>query len=115
MIDPVASVAATVLAASVSDRIGVATALAGTRPAVDVRDTAPVAVLEVVLATDLASVAARPVRFLPAVNGVPTESSAVEVARDVSASPVRRAAPIAGVRPPVGPSAAARDPRAARF
>ena len=119
MIDPVASVAATVLAASVSDRIGVTTALAGKRPAVDVRDTAPVAVLEVVLQValkaDLASVEAHPVRSLPAANGVPTESSAVVVARGVSASPVRRAAPIAGVRPPVGPSAAARDPRAARF
>ena len=111
MIDPAASVAATVLAASVSDRIGVATALAGTRPAVDVRDTAPVAVLE----AGQAFVGVHPVRSRPAANGVPMVSSAVVVAKGVSASPARRAAPMVGVTPPVGPSAAARDPRVARF
>ena len=77
----------------------------------DVRDTAPVAVLE----AGQAFVGVHPVRSRPAANGDPMVSSAVVVAKGVSASLARRAVLIAGVRPPVGPSAAARDPRVARF
>ena len=110
MIDPAASVAAIALAATVSGRIGVATALAVTTLVADVRDTAPVAVLE----AGQAFVGVHPVRSRPAANGVPMVSSVV-VAKGVSASPARRAAPMVGVTPPVGPSAAARDPRVARF
>ena len=110
MIDPAASVAAIALAATVSGRIEVATALAVTTLVADVRDTAPVAVLE----AGQAFVGVHPVRSRPAANGVPMVSSVV-VAKGVSASPARRAAPMVGVTPPVGPSAAARDPRVARF
>ena len=110
MIDPAASVAAIALAATVSGRIGVATALAVTTLVADVRDTAPVA--DLVAAPVF--VGAHPVRSRPAANGVPMVSSVV-VAKGVSASPARRAAPMVGVTPPVGPSAAARDPRVARF
>ena len=111
MIDPAASVAAIALAATVSGRIGVATALAVTTLVADVRDTAPVA--DLVAAPVF--VGAHPVRSRPAANGVPMVISAVVVAKGVSASPARRAAPMVGVTPPVGPSAAARDPRVARF
>ena len=111
MIDPAASVAAIALEATVSGRIEVATALAVTTLLADVRDTAPVAVLE----AGQAFVGAHPVRSRPAANGVPMVISAVVVAKGVSASPARRAAPMVGVTPPVGPSAAARDPRVARF
>ena len=114
MIDPAASVAAIALAATVSGRIEVATALAVTTRLADVRDTAPVAVLQVDQVTDLVFVGAHPVRSRPAANGVPMVSSVV-VAKGVSASPARRAAPMVGVTPQVGPSAAARDPRVARF
>jgi len=110
MIDPAASVVAIALAATVSGRIGVATALAVTTLVADVRDTAPVA--DLVAAPVF--VGAHPVRSRPAANGVPMVSSVV-VAKGVSASPARRAAPMVGVTPPVGPSAAARDPRVARF